>query len=176
MKGAPLLFVRKGRQRGISLLEIMITIVLLTTVLITFAAVYPSGYKLNRKTARASQAAKAATAVAEEVQALPFTSIDPAAATLVGLAGNTWNNGNAGNYETGGFYPQRHIEDPFFLEDNTAIVVNVHNVNGFPVAATISVTVGYREVGGTRYTTAQPGAPAAEIQRVTVTTAKTVNR
>ncbi|MEW6281609.1 MAG: prepilin-type N-terminal cleavage/methylation domain-containing protein [Candidatus Eremiobacterota bacterium] len=59
------------RRRGLSLLELMITIVLLSTVLIAFAAVYPAGFKLNRKSQRATVAAQTAEAIAEEIRELP---------------------------------------------------------------------------------------------------------
>ena len=59
-------------RRGLSLLELLFTIGLLTIVLVAFAAVYPSGYRLNRKSARATIAAETAAAVAAELQGLPF--------------------------------------------------------------------------------------------------------
>lgn len=62
----------RRRSRGISLLELLFTITLLTIVLVVFAAVYPSGYKLNRKSARANVALTTATAVAAELQGLPI--------------------------------------------------------------------------------------------------------
>ncbi|CAM9933194.1 unnamed protein product, partial [Phaeothamnion confervicola] len=57
---------------GLSLLEVLFTIGLLTIVLVAFAAVYPSGFRLNRKSARATVAAETAAAVAAEIQGLPF--------------------------------------------------------------------------------------------------------
>ena len=63
---------RKHRELGLSLLELLFALSLLTVVLVAFAAVYPSGYKLNRKSARATIAAKTAAAVAAEFQNLPF--------------------------------------------------------------------------------------------------------
>ena len=63
---------RGAARRGLSLLEILVTIALLTVVLVAFAAVYPSGFRLNRKSARATVAAETAAAVAAEIQGLPF--------------------------------------------------------------------------------------------------------
>lgn len=54
------------------MLEILFTIGLLTVILVAFAAVYPSAYRLNRKSARATVAAKTCSAVAAEILALPF--------------------------------------------------------------------------------------------------------
>lgn len=55
-----------------SLLEILFTIGLLTVILVAFAAVYPSAYRLNRKNAKATKAAKACSDVGAEILALPF--------------------------------------------------------------------------------------------------------
>src|ERR1017187_8430528 len=59
-------------RRGLSLLEVLFTIGLLTVVLVAFAAVYPSGFRLNRKSAQATVAAETAAAVAAEIQGLAF--------------------------------------------------------------------------------------------------------
>jgi hypothetical protein len=73
----------KGRTstRGLSLLELLFTISLLTVVLVVFAAVYPSGYKLNRKSAKANVAVSTASAIAAEVQGLPFLDQRPVGST-----------------------------------------------------------------------------------------------
>ena len=63
---------RRGSNKGLSLLEVLITLMLLSTTLIAFAAVYPAAFKLNRKTHRSVQAAELAGAVAEELRTLPF--------------------------------------------------------------------------------------------------------
>lgn len=64
--------VRHRRRQALSLLEILFTIGLLTVILVAFAAIYPSAYRLNRKSARATIAAKTCSAVAAEILALPF--------------------------------------------------------------------------------------------------------
>ena len=63
---------RHTRRQALSLLEILFTIGLLTVILVAFAAIYPSAYRLNRKSARATVAAKTCSAVAAEILALPF--------------------------------------------------------------------------------------------------------
>ena len=63
---------KAARRRGLSLLELLFTISLLTVVLVAFAAVYPAGFRLNRKSARATVAAETAAAVAAELQGLAF--------------------------------------------------------------------------------------------------------
>lgn len=151
----------------------MITIVLLTAVLITFAAVYPSGYKLNRKTARATQAAKAASAIAEEIQSVPFNSPGGTGVVLQNLEDNPWSAANSGTWHTNyQLFPDRHVEEPFFLEDDTSIVVDVLQDTGEDVFANITVTVSYREVGSSSY----QSTGAGDIQRVTIATAKAANR
>lgn len=64
-----------SRRKALSLLEILFTLGLLTVILVAFAAVYPSAYRLNRKSARANIAAKTSSAVAAEILALPFTKL-----------------------------------------------------------------------------------------------------
>lgn len=63
---------RNSKGRALSLLEVLFTLGLLTVILVAFAAVYPSAYRLNRKSAKATIAAKTCSAVAAEVLALPF--------------------------------------------------------------------------------------------------------
>lgn len=63
-------FRRKG-QRGLTLLEIMVAIAVLTSTLVAFASVFPAAFKLNRQSQKSVQAAKHAAAVAEELRAMP---------------------------------------------------------------------------------------------------------
>lgn len=60
------------KSRGLSLLELLFAMSLMTVILVAFAAVYPSGYRLNRKSAKATLASKTAAAVAAEFLSLPF--------------------------------------------------------------------------------------------------------
>ncbi len=73
MIGLPGLHQTVRHDRGLSMLEIMFTISLLTVMLVTFAAVYPIGFKLNRRSAKTTVAIQTATAVAAEIQEMPFT-------------------------------------------------------------------------------------------------------
>ncbi len=63
-------FRRKG-QRGLTLLEIMVAIAVLTSTLVAFASVFPAAFKLNRQSQKSVQAAKHAAAVAEELRSMP---------------------------------------------------------------------------------------------------------
>lgn len=64
---------RQRKTVGLSLLEILFTIALLTVMLVTFAAVYPIGFRLNRKSAKSTVAIQTATSVAAEIQSMPFS-------------------------------------------------------------------------------------------------------
>lgn len=64
-------FRRKG-QRGLTLLEIMVAIAVLTSTLVAFASVFPAAFKLNRQSQNSVKAAKHAAAVAEELRAMPI--------------------------------------------------------------------------------------------------------
>lgn len=85
----------KTRRQGLSLLEILFAIGLLTVILVAFAAVYPSAYRLNRKSARATIAAKTSSAVGAEILALPFDppSFNSAQPNLTNLAADTLGTG-----------------------------------------------------------------------------------
>ena len=64
------------KSRGLSLLEVMITMVLLVLVVTIFATVDPSGFRLHRKSRLSTQAAQAARSVLNELKALPLTRED----------------------------------------------------------------------------------------------------
>lgn len=159
-----------AKRRGISLLELMITIVLLSTVLIAFAAVYPAGYKLNRKSQRATVGAQLATALAEEVRQLPFDSVNPAQPTLFQLSQYTQSNQlpPAGVIKT-------ELKAPFLLPDGSGpnagiplgIRVTTPNIeDGYPRYADIEVTVAWDE----------PNERQLQRRHVTVKTSRTENR
>ncbi len=64
---------RNGKPRGISILEIMFAFSLLTVVIIAFATVFPSGYRLNYSNLNQNRALGIANAVAEELRNVSFT-------------------------------------------------------------------------------------------------------
>ncbi len=106
--------IRRGRNGGLTLLEVLVTLTLLTTTLVAFAAVYPAAFKLNRKTQRSVQAAELAGAVAEELRTLPFNR--PTALTSGGLfledfVDPGWNPGNSHFAR----FPRTAIPEPFTL-------------------------------------------------------------
>lgn len=60
--------IRRRKVRGLSLLEIMIAIMVLTVSLVAFASVFPAAFKLNHYAGRYTQAEKFASAVIEELR------------------------------------------------------------------------------------------------------------
>ncbi len=165
-----ILALHQQNRRGISLLELMITIVLLSTVLIAFAAVYPAGYKLNRKSQRATIGAQLATAVAEEVRQLPFDSANPTQPTLFQLSQLT----QAGQLPASGVI-KTEIKPPFLIPDGSGgnagiplgIKVTTPNIeDGYPRYADIEVTIAWDE----------PNARTLDRRHVTVKTSRTENR
>lgn len=68
---------KKSRnQRGLSLLEILLAIVLLAMVIMATATVYPGGFKLNATNKYASQATALAQAIVEEIKLRPFKEVE----------------------------------------------------------------------------------------------------
>jgi len=59
---------RRGRRHGLTLLEVLISISLTCTVMISFAAVFPASFRMTKKTSQANQACYYASAVAEELR------------------------------------------------------------------------------------------------------------
>lgn len=159
--------IRRATKSGLSLLEILIAMVLLTVVITTFAAIYPLGFQLHRKSAQATRAAQLATAIIEEVQSLPLTN-EGGGLSLAFMAENPWTAGGSG-YED---FPRTEIPDGFFLEDDTGIKVQTYDLvtGGAPtdlaVYAQIQVTVAYRS----------ERTRGNELIPITVTASKTWNR
>ncbi len=155
------------KQRGVSLLEILITIILLTTVILTFAAIYPAGYRLNRKSAKATRAAQVANSIAEEIQNLPLTN-DLGGLSLAFLENNAYTAGGGG-FEN---FPRTEIPEGFVLEDVTGIQVTTYDLltggaaTDPVVFADIQVTVGFRD----------EQTRGDETINVTVSASKTWNR
>ncbi len=60
---------RFKRLRGLTLLEVLVSISLICTVMVAFASVYPAAFRMNRKTMRANRASEIAGALVEELRA-----------------------------------------------------------------------------------------------------------
>ena len=116
-------FRRKG-QRGLTLLEIMVAIAVLTSTLVAFASVFPAAFKLNRQSQNSVKAAKHAAAVAEELRAMPIACNSSLISGLVSggkqhyLEGYSSHpvSGNFDNYYSGLTAVQELTEDGFSLD------------------------------------------------------------
>lgn len=116
---------RKG-QRGLTLLEIMVAIAVLTSTLVAFASVFPAAFKLNRQSQTSVRAAKHAAAVAEELRAMPI-ACNPALLSISKtrrhyLEDYARNNitANFDNYYSGLQSVQELRDDGFTLDYDTA--------------------------------------------------------
>lgn len=116
---------RKG-QRGLTLLEIMVAIAVLTSTLVAFASVFPAAFKLNRQSQTSVRAAKHAAAVAEEFRAMPI-ACNPQLLSIAGARKHYLEdyarnqvNANFDNYYSGMQSVQELKEDGFTLDYNTA--------------------------------------------------------
>jgi len=132
---------RPGSRPGFSLLEIIVTIILLTIVLMAMATVFPSGYRLNQKNRNTTRAAEIANGIMEEINNLPFYGAGNTLQTLTSWTPRVWQ-------------PSTTIPEPFFLtEDPPAIQVGFvatpagGNVIA-PTLARIIVTVSWNETRG----------------------------
>lgn len=67
------------RHPGFTLLEIMMALSLMSVVIIAFAAVFPSGYRLNFSNLNQSKAASLAGAIAQQISNAPLTVLSPLA-------------------------------------------------------------------------------------------------
>lgn len=65
---------KRRKQKGLSILEIIIAGLILTTAFMTLAFVYPSGFKLTESNKKTSEATEIARSIMEEIKLLPFQS------------------------------------------------------------------------------------------------------
>jgi prepilin-type N-terminal cleavage/methylation domain-containing protein len=65
----------RRNQKGLSLLEILMAVILLAMCIMATATVFPGGYKLNMSNRYANQATEYARGIMEEINARPFVSL-----------------------------------------------------------------------------------------------------
>ncbi len=142
----------RTKQKGVSLIELMVSIMIFTTALMAFAMVFPSGYRLNYKTRMESRAAKTAEGLVQQIMNLPWGTdpLDSAKPTIVNL--NKWSLTSAYRFKTDF---EDKVPAPFYLEDagggkNTpqGIVVYVCDSSldgGTGTLAKIEVNVSWQE-------------------------------
>lgn len=124
----------KGRtnQKGVSLIELMVSIMIFTTALMAFAMVFPSGYRLNYKTRMESRAAKIAEGLVQKIMNVQFLGDTPAKPTIQNLQ----------NWDVGTFKAEFEdlVPEPFMLlprsDGNCGINVRIldPNVDGGTLA------------------------------------------
>lgn len=132
-----------GRRKGVTLLELLISIMLFGIVMMTFAMVFPGGYRLNLKNRNESKASKIAEGIIYKIQRLRFlgneTSTEPTVESL-----QTWTSGYFANlYE-------ENIPEPFYLPDEPTLKgIDVKildpEIGGGGTMAKITVTVAWGE-------------------------------
>lgn len=136
---------RPQSQRGLTLLEIMVTMVLLVLVVTSFAVVYPSGFRLHRKSRLSTTAAQTARSVLNELKSLPLTQED-GGLSLAYLA----SNGFTAQDPILGEFPRTEFPDGFRLAQQDGISVTLYDLAGGTdpsVYATLRVVVLYDAPG-----------------------------
>jgi hypothetical protein len=127
------------------LLELLFAMSLMTVILISFAAVYPSGYRLNRKSAKGTVASKTAQAVAAELLSLPVFDDRPP-----GSPGTIFTLAAMGDAVTGQTQIQQYVSTslktqipPGYIVRPQGIVVWVSPASSdpTPLFARIQVTI-----------------------------------
>lgn len=90
----------RGRmnQKGVSLLELLVSIMIFTTALMAFAMVFPSGYRLNYKTRMESRAAKIAEGLVQKIMNVQFLGDTQAKPTIQNL--QSWDTQGTYRFKT----------------------------------------------------------------------------
>lgn len=154
---------RRGR-RGLSLLEILISMALLVLVITSFAVIYPSGFRLHRKSRLNTDAAQAARAVLNELKSLPLTD-EAGGLSLAYLASNGYS---VSDPVVNGF-PRSTLPAGYRLDTSKGIEVTLYDLAGGTdpsVYATMKVTLIYDD----------PYKGKAEPIRMTLVAGKSWNR
>lgn len=117
--------------------------VLLLLVITSFATIYPSGFRLHRKSKMSSQAAQSARAVLNELKSLPLTRED-GGLSLAYLAANGYTSDDS----TLEGFPKTELPDDYELDAEDGIKVTLYDLAGGTdpsVYATMSVTLIYND-------------------------------
>ncbi len=129
-------------QKGVSLLELLISIMLFSLVMMTFAMVFPGGYRLNQKNRNEIQGVKIANGIIYRIQRLNFLGPATTEPTVESL--QTWTSG----YFAGMF--EDDIPEPFYLPDDVGLKgIDVEildpSISGGGTLAKITITVAWQE-------------------------------
>jgi hypothetical protein len=115
--------------------------VLLVLVITSFAVIYPSGFRLHRKSRMSTDAAQAARAVLNELKSLPLTD-EAGGLSLAYLATNGYNKSDAVVED----FPRATLPDGYRLADDKGIEVTLYDLAGGTdpsVYASMKVTLIY---------------------------------
>ena len=115
--------------------------VLLVLVITSFATIYPSGFRLHRKSRMSTQAAQAARAVLNELKNLPLTRED-GGLSLAYLATNGFQPGDP---QLDGF-PKTELPEGYRLAETDGVKVGLYDLASGTdpsVYASMSVTLVY---------------------------------
>lgn len=155
---------RSRNRRGLSLLEILISMALLVLVITSFAVIYPSGFRLHRKSRLNTDAAQAARAVLSELKSLPLTD-ESGGLSLAYLATNGYS---VSDPVVNGF-PRSTLPQGYRLDTTKGIEVTLYDLAGGTdpsVYASMKVTLIYDD----------PYKGKAEPIRMTLVAGKSWNR
>lgn len=155
---------RRPRPRGLSLLEILISMMLLVLVITSFAVIYPSGFRLHRKSRMSTDAAQAARAVLNELKGLPLTD-ESGGLSLAYLA----TNGYDGSDGVVDGFPRSQLPPGYRLADENGIEVTLYDLAAGTdpsVYASMKVTLIFED----------PYKGKAEPLRMTLVAGKSWNR
>ena len=159
----------KKNCRGVSIIEIVVSMLLLMTVMMSLAFVYPNGKKLTEATDKKTKATEIAKSIMEEIQAIPLFPSGNVAAGNIASYSLVYSNGSvptpvlndlnthrmrnlewpyhqlAGNWDATNTNNITNPVCPFFICDNDALVASVranYNVRPFFILANDGVDVG----------------------------------
>ncbi len=150
--------------RGLSLLEVMVSMALLVSVLVSFAVIYPSGFRLHRKSRMSTDAAQAARAVLNELKSLPLTD-EEGGLSLAYIA----SNGYLPSDPLIGEFPKTPLPEGYRLDEEHGVEVVLYDLASGTdpsVYASMKVTLLYHDPYG------QKDAPL----RITLAAGKSWNR
>lgn len=116
---------------------------LLVLVLVSFAVIYPSGFRLHRKSIMSTDAAQAARSVLNELKSLPLTDED-GGLSLAYLASNGFDPSDSLLED----FPRSELPEGYQLDATHGIEVTLYDLAGGSdpsVYASIKVTLLYQD-------------------------------
>ncbi len=125
------------------MLEILVSMALLVLVLVSFAVIYPSGFRLHRKSRMSTDAAQAARAVLNELKSLPLTDED-GGLSLAYLASNGFQTTDPLLAD----FPRSPLPQGYSLDQTEGVQVTLYDLAGGSdpsVYASIKVTLVYQD-------------------------------